>query len=61
MPSPPGPAEDTGTGAISDMVVSALEEGLAGVSDPAEAASVLRELADMLEGGAPSAPDKEEA
>lgn len=38
-------------GGFSDMVISAVEEGLADVTDPKEVAQVLRDLADMVEGG----------
>jgi len=45
-----GEAPEAGS-ELKDMVFSALEEGLAGLVDPVEAAGVLRELADMLESG----------
>ena len=47
----PEAAPDAMGGELADMIKMAVDEGLAGVTAPQEAAAVLRELADMLESG----------
>jgi hypothetical protein len=46
---------------LYESVKSALETGMAGVTDPKEAATILRDLADMIEGGEalPAEPTEE--
>jgi len=44
----PVAAPETG---LIETIIPAIEEGLSGITDPTEAAALLRELADMIEGG----------